>query len=95
MKRVCLNRLKNEALTLSNLITTLDQLGSGLIQDVFDSIFKLCQQEKDSGVQTLLTASQRSDTLMQNSKRNTKEVLKMVVGLMIEDIWSNFDNYKL
>jgi hypothetical protein len=36
----------------------------------------------------VLTSSKRNNS-------NTKEVLKMVVGLMIEDIWSNFDNYKL
>ena len=27
------------------------------------------------------------------SKLNTKECLKVLVGMMIEDIWSNFDNY--
>lgn len=47
MKRVCLNRLKNEALALSNLVTSLDQAGPGVVQEVFDSIFKLCQSEKD------------------------------------------------
>ena len=50
MKRVCLNRLKNEALTLSNMITNLDQYGSDLIHEVFDSIFKLCLSEKDSNI---------------------------------------------
>jgi len=28
-------------------------------------------------------------------KRNIKEVLKLVVQLMIEDVWTNFDNYNL
>jgi len=37
------------------------------------------------------------DSIGENTllKKNTKEVLKLVVTLMIEDIWSNFENYKL
>lgn len=46
MNRVCLNRLKNEAMNLSTLITTLEQQGS-LIQDLFDSIYKLCHSDKE------------------------------------------------
>jgi len=42
MKRVCLNRLKSEALALSNQIMSLEQQGSNLIQDLFESIYKLC-----------------------------------------------------
>lgn len=88
MIRVSLNRLKNEATNLSSLITTLESQG-GLIQDLFDSIYKLCHIEKEStGVKEPMVES----SLL---KRNTKEVLKLVVTLMIEDIWSNFDNYKL
>lgn len=48
MKRVCLNRLKNDALQLSNLIANLDILGSTLVQEVFDSIYNLCLSEKDN-----------------------------------------------
>ena len=29
------------------------------------------------------------------SKLNTKECLKLIVSMMIEDIWSNFDSYAL
>jgi hypothetical protein len=78
MKRVCLNRLKNEAVALSNLITGLDLSGGQLVQDLFDSLFLICQQEKGA-----------------NERRNSKEVVKLVVNLMVEDIWLNFENYKL
>ena len=29
------------------------------------------------------------------SNKSLKEVVKVVVQLMVEDIWSNFDNYSL
>ena len=29
------------------------------------------------------------------NNRSLKEVVKVVVQLMVEDIWSNFDNYSL
>mgnify|MGYP003345132084 CR=1 FL=1 len=86
MIRVTLNRLKNEATHLSSLITNLDQQGS-IVQDLFDSIYKLCNNDRDN------TSKESSDGTP--LKRHTKEVLKMVVSLMIEDIWSNFENYKL
>ena len=89
MNRVCLNRLKNEAMNLSSLITTLDQQGL-LIQDLFDSLYKLCNSDKDT---SNIAPKTTSDNAL--LKRNTKEVLKLVVTLMIEDIWSNFENYKL
>lgn len=46
MKRVCINRLRNEAIALSNLITTLDSSGGLLMQNLFDSLFSVCNQEK-------------------------------------------------
>lgn len=85
MIRVSLNRLKNEATHLSSLITALDQQGT-LVQDLFNSIYKLCNNDKDGAKESIDGAP---------LKRNTKEVLKLVVTLMIEDIWSNFENYKL
>ena len=91
MKRVCLNRLKSEAIALSNLITSLDSQGSGLVQEVFESIFKLCASEKDLP----FVIPDSTNSFGGIKRNNNKEVLKMVVGLMIEDIWSNFDNYKL
>lgn len=63
------------------------------MQDLFDSIYKLCNSDKQDG-----TPTKRQETTLDGTqplKRNTKEVLKLVVSLMIEDIWSNFDNYKL
>lgn len=48
MKRVCLNRLKNEAQAMVNLVTNLENVtgsNGSAIQDVFDSIFKLCVSE--------------------------------------------------
>ena len=78
MKRVCLNRLKNEAVALSNLITGLDLNGGQLVQDLFDALFSICKQEKGA-----------------SERRNSKEVVKLVVNLMVEDIWLNFENYKL
>jgi hypothetical protein len=56
------------------------------VQDLFDSIYKLCNNDKDGAKESI------DGTPL---KRNTKEVLKLVVTLMIEDIWSNFENYKL
>ena len=56
------------------------------MQELFDSIYKLCNSDKDEA---------KDGTDGPPLKRHTKEVLKLVVSLMIEDIWSNFENYKL
>lgn len=60
------------------------------MQDLFDSIYKLCQVEKSPGLAAIFSSGTADQP-----KKNPKEVLKVVVQLMIEDIWSNFENYNL
>ena len=41
MKRVCINRLRNEAQQLANTVSVLEQQEE-LMQELFDLLFKLC-----------------------------------------------------
>ena len=62
-----------------------------MLRRIWIIIYKLCHKDKES------TVNGMKDSIGENTllKKNTKEVLKLVVTLMIEDIWSNFENYKL
>jgi len=51
MNRVCLNRLRNEALSLSNLIGSLE-VQQDTIQDLFDCIFRICQSDINGATQS-------------------------------------------
>jgi hypothetical protein len=39
--------------------------------------------------------SQTSESKVPQVTRSSKEALKIIVSLMIEDIWNNFENYSL
>ena len=46
MKRVCVNRLRNEATNMASMISRLDQ--SDHIQELFDCIYRICLQEQEA-----------------------------------------------
>ncbi|CDW78164.1 UNKNOWN [Stylonychia lemnae] len=117
MKRISLNRLKQEATKFDSLKSTISTLeDQGKLQQLFDIILSICSQEraiKSIHQQLLQSCYQNKNPSLgpsKNGKENKnninndecnidlmedglKDNLKLIMQMMIDDIWKNYDSY--
>lgn len=83
-----MHKLRTEVLAMSGIWQSLEE-HTDMIQQLFETIYNLCQVDKNASLAVMYSSSSA-----ERPKRSTKEILKLVVLLMIEDVWNNFDSYE-